>query len=848
MSLFKLFKRKQRGKRQLERKGPASKKRRQAEPKTKPTKRPWLRRSVPALTLFVVWVLTSFTILYRTPRNTLDLGRGQKAPSSIGAQVNFDFVDQAETSEARRQEVNKVLDHYRLNYEANDLTLRRFRQLFEILQPKADPDDSTLATAPDKVEQVVQSLSSEQRNALRLLFDNQDKQDFLLKALREALLARGIISPKKQWLNERPERIQIIDDADRKRIAEARELMTPEQAARELVDQLEERFQVGIGASMRDTLVNEVLAVLINPNLTFDNDMRVEAEQRAGERVAPVKRKVKKGTIFIEKGQTITEQDILKMKAHAAALEASTDIRQEALNDLSLLLLNLFIVLTGAAFLYHSTPRESTRLSNVVMIGIIVCINVLLTWGTLELLLWLMAGAPALMNPALPLSLGAMLLALLLGKRVGLIAAVFIPALCALAGDDAMHIFLLGMISSVVGVMAIYKSRNRIRTFRAALWISLTAFLIESTYLFVYATPWPFYLYALGIIVISAFATVLLVNVLLPLFEYSFRLTTDISLLELSDLNHPLLKRLQLEAPGTYHHTLMVATLAEHAAEAVGANTLLTRVAAYFHDIGKLANPSYFTENSFGQNRHEELSPRMSSMVILNHVKEGLAMAAKYKLKEPIREAIATHHGTSLVYYFYRRALDSNQISDASDEEQYRYPGPAPQSREASIISIADTCEAASRSLEKPTPQKIDALVTELFHNKLLTGQLDQSELTMAELNIVIETIKKTLQTMLHGRVAYPKFTETDGGESTRRMATRRPKQSGAGDDAGGDTRRLDRSELEETVTDGEPLEPFDEDDIDDDVPDDDNPDDDDERDVATETEAEAGARPQPRD
>ncbi len=432
-------------------------------------------------------------------------------------------------------------------------------------------------------------------------------------------------------------------------------------------------------------------------------------------------------------------------------------------------------------------------------------VNILLMWATDELMLWLTtvfpvltSAAPLLTQPALPLTLGALLLALLLGKGVGLSAAVFIPALCAFSsGDDTLDVFVLGLVTSVVGVLAIFRSRTRTQTFRAALWIIFAVIVVEATYLFLNATPWAFYLHVLGVAIVATFLTVLLVNLLLPLCEYAFGLCSNISLLELSDLNHPLLKRLQLEAPGTYHHTLMVSTLAEHAAEAVGANTLLTRVAAYFHDIGKLANPTYFTENSFGENRHEELSPRMSSMIILNHVKEGLAMAARYKLKAPIREAIATHHGTSLVYFFYRRALDNNQIADGGDEDNFRYPGPPPQSREATLISLADACEAASRSLEKPTPQKIDALVDELFHNKLLTGQLDQSQLTMAELNTAIETIKKTLQTMLHGRISYPKFTTTEVAESAKKMAPRRPKgaEGAAGDT--GDTRPLDRAAID---------------------------------------------------
>ena len=197
-----------------------------------------------------------------------------------------------------------------------------------------------------------------------------------------------------------------------------------------------------------------------------------------------------------------------------------------------------------------------------------------------------------------------------------------------------------------------------------------------------------------------------------------------------------------MEAPGTYHHTLMVATLAEQAAEAIGANPLLCRVAAYFHDIGKLSNPSYFTENAFGMDRHADLSPRMSALIILNHVKEGLVLAQKYKLRKPLREVIASHHGTSRIYFFYRRAVDeAGGDASAVDEFDYRYPGPLPRSKEAAIISLADSCEAASRSLQKPSPQKIDALISDIFRDRILDGQLADCELTLREIEQVQESI-----------------------------------------------------------------------------------------------------------
>jgi putative nucleotidyltransferase with HDIG domain len=329
----------------------------------------------------------------------------------------------------------------------------------------------------------------------------------------------------------------------------------------------------------------------------------------------------------------------------------------------------------------------------------------------------------------------------------------------------------LGFVVSCAGAVSTRHTRTRLQTFRGAVAIFLGTTAVSSLFLIMNSAPLETYATITLIAAINGMLTVILINLFLPITEYCFGITTNISLLELSDLNHPLLKRLQLEAPGSYHHTLMVATLAEHAAEGIGANTLLTRVATYFHDIGKLSNPSYFTENSFGEDRHVDLSPRMSSLIILNHVKEGLVLAAKFKLKKPIRDVIATHHGTSLIYFFFRRAKDELSKGEkemkrgnlpVDIEEDYRYPGPLPKTREETIISLADSCEAASRSLEKPTPQKIDTLVNDIFQNRLFDGQLDESVCTMQEIYTIKESIKVTLRSMLHIRTAYPKEGEVD--------------------------------------------------------------------------------------
>jgi putative nucleotidyltransferase with HDIG domain len=226
-----------------------------------------------------------------------------------------------------------------------------------------------------------------------------------------------------------------------------------------------------------------------------------------------------------------------------------------------------------------------------------------------------------------------------------------------------------------------------------------------------------------------------------------------------------------IEAPGTYHHSLVVAQLAEAAAESIGANPAIARVSAYFHDIGKLVKPEYFTENMrYGRNPHDELAPTMSSLIILAHVKEGVDLALKNKLNQQIVDAIQQHHGTSLVFYFYKRALQQQEDArqggkimnireeDIPDvrEESFRYPGPKPQTKENAILSLADSIESASRSIEKITPQKVDQLIDDIVQKRLLDGQLSDCDLSLRELGVVTESFKNTLHSMMHSRVAYP--------------------------------------------------------------------------------------------
>jgi cyclic-di-AMP phosphodiesterase PgpH len=264
----------------------------------------------------------------------------------------------------------------------------------------------------------------------------------------------------------------------------------------------------------------------------------------------------------------------------------------------------------------------------------------------------------------------------------------------------------------------------------------------------------------LGLMLNSIASSIIVLGVL-PVFEYLFKTVTNISLLELADFHHPLLQRLIQEAPGTYHHSLVVGNLSESACEAVAANALLARIGAYYHDIGKLQKPDYFSENQ-DISKHDKLSPTMSKMIIMNHIKEGVDLAKKYKLSPALTDFILQHHGSSLVFYFYRRALESLEEDQQVREEGFRYHGPKPNTKETAVVLLADSAEAATRALKDPSPKRIEEVVHKVINNKFIDGQLDECDLTLKDLEKISAVFIKILSAIYRSRVTYPEETRSE--------------------------------------------------------------------------------------
>jgi len=325
-----------------------------------------------------------------------------------------------------------------------------------------------------------------------------------------------------------------------------------------------------------------------------------------------------------------------------------------------------------------------------------------------------------------------------------------------IAGND-LSLSLVLFVGSIIGMLSVWRSRRRSKI----IWAGMHVGVVQLFCILLIATKQPFSyeifrLYA-GPVMISGIITSFIVIGSLPIFEYLFKVVTNISLLELSDFNHALLRKMILEAPGTYQHSLIVGNLAEAATEAIGANSLLARVGAYYHDIGKIEKAEYFSENQIHlRSKHDRLQPSMSRLIIINHVKEGEELAKKYKLNPMIIDFIVQHHGTSMMYYFYRRAMKDIEEDQDVREEGFRYPGPKPQRKEIAIVLLADAVEAASRTLSEPTPERIEELVKKIINNKFIDGQLDECELTLRDLEIIGSVFVRILSAIYHTRVKYP--------------------------------------------------------------------------------------------
>ena len=491
---------------------------------------------------------------------------------------------------------------------------------------------------------------------------------------------------------------------------------------------------------------------LIQPNLVLDTEKVNRARQAAVDSVEPVL--IMKGEGSVRMGDAARPEHIEQLR-DVGLLKTGRDYGAV----LGVILLTAILLVLGGTYLYQN---RSDVLQNEPLLALVgsVLITMLLLGELFSVISW--SGARFL-NPS---ALTGLLLTLLIDSQVATIATIIMAIFLTVINDLSWIIGLLALIGGLTAIFSVSKVSQRGDLMRAGfivggvnLVLMLALGLLSKDTNLIYNS----YLGLLS----GVLASIMAIGIL-PYLESIFKVTSSLRLLELSNPNHPLMRRLMLEAPGTYHHSILVGNLAEAAAEAVGADGLLARVGAHYHDIGKLKRPYFFVENQVGiDNPHDKMAPSLSTLIITSHVKDGLELANEFKLPPAVTQFIAQHHGTDLVRYFYHRASEANDEGTV-EERDFRYPGPKPHGKEVAIVSLADATEAAVRSISRPNPGKIEAIVRKIIKDRLNSGELDESDLTFQDKDRIANAFVKVIVRMFHARVEYPEQITKEDIEGKR--------------------------------------------------------------------------------
>ncbi len=513
-----------------------------------------------------------------------------------------------------------------------------------------------------------------------------------------------------------------------------------------------------LNAVQHQTLLKLVQQQL-RPNLTYNQQETEKRRQQAKNEVKPVLFQVKKGEMIVREGERLTADQIMKLRA----IRDSGRDNRSLQTAMGLLICILLIIYIGFHFAqgnirkFRPDSRDLLFLSAVFLaLFALIKVAIFIATGLGNTFAYVDSTA---YYYAIPFAMGAMLVRIVLNSEIALLFAVLCGLLVGVLFGNSLFMALYALASGLVGANGVRQCQERTSLYTAGMWVGLTnaALLIGIHFLagrsLELQLAWKVCFGLFGGLLSAVF-----VNGTIPLVESFFKYTTDIKLLELANMNSPILRQLMVEAPGTYHHSILVGNLVESAAEAISANPLLARVAAYYHDIGKVKKPLYFIENSGGQrNRHDKLAPSMSGLILTSHVKDGVELAREHRLGAELIDIIQQHHGTALIKFFYDRAKTQTDADlPQPDERDYRYHGPKPQTREAALIMLADAIEAASRTLQDPTPARIQGMVQKLINNIFIDGQLDECELTLKDLHLIAKSFNRVLAGSFHHRVDYP--------------------------------------------------------------------------------------------
>ena len=496
-----------------------------------------------------------------------------------------------------------------------------------------------------------------------------------------------------------------------------------------------------IDRDLEDVLKN-ICHIQINPNKFVDNAKMEEAVKEAQKSVP--KEIIKKNQIIVKEGEPVTERQIEILKELGLLNNGTT--KSYLFSFISLGILVALVLFIQYRYISKEKPEVFNDTKMIILISSINLIIILISMG-------LNVISPYL----IPLVCSAMLMTILIDYKISLVVNLLNIIFIAIIVGFNPSVVVLSILSVVLGSTGLKKVQQRNDIIYSTIYITGILALLSFTLGMISSNNIKEILIQTGYTAIGILLSGILAVGLLPFFESVFDVVTNIKLLELSNPNQPLMKKLLMEAPGTYHHSMMVANLAEAAAEAVGGNPVVARVGAYYHDIGKTKRPYFFGENQMGkENPHDKITPNLSTLIILSHTKDGLEMAREHKIPKVIQDMIEQHHGTTLVKYFYYKLKNSSDKPEEIKEEDFRYPGPIPSFKESGILMLSDSVEAAVRSINEPTKGKIEEMVNNIINDKLNSRQLVNCDLTLKDIETIRKTFLKTLDGIYHHRVEYP--------------------------------------------------------------------------------------------
>ncbi len=710
--------------------------------------------------LLLMWGVSA--VILNLPQNKYyehDFVEKQKSPRNIFAKFDYSYVDEIATEKAREEAIAEVPLYYEVSSQKNEAIKDIFPKFLEALRQR-EKIENAQGQFKDHFGSSISALVAELPNKEFEIFNNFNRsKDYWEKLKQEidTLILAGIISFEDKNSHRINDKVKIIDLAGRERAVKPMSELTD---SKDLAAKI--AFMISDNPS---AIMLKVLERLYeqSSNLVYDSKRTEATRAEVAAKVPNVMVEVSKNSPIVSKGEVITPEILLSLNTYNEQYAQNFNQRNYGA-ILQKIVFSLLLVLFIGFYIYHIHPDIMSSNFKILTLASVTIIAMVINYFSMELFYILSQTYRVNQNLIInfvPIALASVILVTMLGFRVSIYVGFYIASAMSVITENTFEFAFIGIISSSISALIVRKAKNHreffIRTFLA---VAMCDWLLNVNVLQYYHNVSLIYKSA-AVAAASGLITAILAQTIIYFYELVFNVTTNMSLLVLCDYSHPLLERLKREAPGTFYHSIMVATLAEDAAKAIKANPIKAKCGALFHDIGKLENPEYFTENNIeSENKHLHLSPQNSFMLIRNHVKDGLRLAKRYKLNQVIKNAIVQHHGNDLSYFYYQ----AQSLSGAEDitEEQFRYHGTPPRSKEMVIISLADACEAAVRSIEKPTTGKIEAMIDEIFKKRFRDNQLINAEVTCGELKKIRDSFVANLISMNHGRIAYKKEKDNE--------------------------------------------------------------------------------------